>query len=46
MLFILLIYRGFKAALRSPDGFGQLLAAGLSAILAPRRSSSWEASPV
>ena len=34
MLFILLIYRGFKAALRSPDGFGQLLAAGLSAILA------------
>jgi cell division protein FtsW (lipid II flippase) len=34
MLFVLLIFRGFKAALRSPDGFGQLLAAGLAAILA------------
>ena len=33
MLFVLLIFRGFKAALRSPDGFGQLLAAGLAAIL-------------
>ena len=33
LLFVLLIFRGFKAALRSPDGFGQLLAAGLAAIL-------------
>jgi cell division protein FtsW (lipid II flippase) len=33
MLFVLLIFRGFKAALRAPDGFGQLLAAGLSAIM-------------
>jgi cell division protein FtsW (lipid II flippase) len=34
MLFILLIFRGFRAAVRSPDGFGQLLAAGLSTVLA------------
>jgi cell division protein FtsW (lipid II flippase) len=33
MLFVLLVFRGFKAALRCPDGFGQLLATGLSAIL-------------
>lgn len=34
MLFVLLIVRGFRAAVTSPDGFGQLLAAGLSTILA------------
>jgi cell division protein FtsW (lipid II flippase) len=34
MLFVLLVFRGFRAAVRSGDGFGQLLAAGLSAILA------------
>jgi cell division protein FtsW (lipid II flippase) len=34
LLFILLIFRGFRAAVRSPDGFGQLLAAGLSTVLA------------
>jgi cell division protein FtsW (lipid II flippase) len=34
MLFILLIFRGFRAAVRSPDGFGQLLATGLSTVLA------------
>jgi cell division protein FtsW (lipid II flippase) len=34
LLFILLVFRGFRAAVRSPDGFGQLLAAGLSTILA------------
>jgi cell division protein FtsW (lipid II flippase) len=34
LLFVLLIFRGFRAAVRSPDGFGQLLAAGLSASLA------------
>ena len=34
LLFILLIFRGFRAAVRSPDGFGQLLAAGLSTTLA------------
>jgi cell division protein FtsW (lipid II flippase) len=33
MLFVLLIFRGFRAAVRCPDGFGQLLAAGLAAIL-------------
>lgn len=34
MLFILLIFRGFRAAVRSADGFGQLLATGLSTVLA------------
>jgi cell division protein FtsW (lipid II flippase) len=34
VLFVLLIFRGFRAAVRAPDGFGQLLATGLSAILA------------
>jgi cell division protein FtsW (lipid II flippase) len=34
LLFILLVIRGFRAAARSPDGFGQLLAAGMSTILA------------
>jgi len=34
LLFVLLIFRGFRAAVRAPDGFGQLLAAGLSTILA------------
>ena len=34
LLFVLLVFRGFRAAVRSPDGFGQLLATGLSAILA------------
>jgi cell division protein FtsW (lipid II flippase) len=34
MLFVLLVFRGFRAAVRCPDGFGQLLAGGLSAILA------------
>jgi cell division protein FtsW (lipid II flippase) len=34
LLFVLLIFRGFRAAVRSPDGFGQLLAAGLATILA------------
>ncbi|MGH2693078.1 MAG: FtsW/RodA/SpoVE family cell cycle protein [Actinomycetota bacterium] len=34
LLFLLLIFRGFRAAVRSPDGFGQLLAAGLSTTLA------------
>jgi cell division protein FtsW (lipid II flippase) len=34
LLFVLLVLRGFRAAVRSPDGFGQLLAAGLSTILA------------
>ena len=34
MLFVLLVFRGFRAAVSSPDGFGQLLAAGLSTILA------------
>jgi cell division protein FtsW (lipid II flippase) len=33
MLFVLLVFRGFRAAVRCPDGFGQLLAAGLAAIL-------------
>ena len=34
LLYILLIFRGYRAAVGSPDGFGQLLAAGLSTILA------------
>jgi cell division protein FtsW (lipid II flippase) len=34
LLYVLLVFRGFRAAVRSPDGFGQLLAAGLSTILA------------
>jgi cell division protein FtsW (lipid II flippase) len=34
LLFVLLVFRGFRTAVRSPDGFGQLLAAGLSTILA------------
>jgi len=34
LLFVLLVFRGFRAAVASPDGFGQLLAAGLSTILA------------
>jgi cell division protein FtsW (lipid II flippase) len=34
VLFVLLIFRGFRAAVRAPDGFGQLLATGLSAIVA------------
>ena len=34
LLFVLLIFRGFRAAVRSPDGFGQLLATGLSTVLA------------
>jgi cell division protein FtsW (lipid II flippase) len=34
VLFVLLVFRGFRAAVRAPDGFGQLLATGLSAILA------------
>lgn len=34
LLFVLLVFRGFRAAVRSPDGFGQLLAAGLSTALA------------
>lgn len=34
LLFVLLVLRGFRAAVRSPDGFGQLLATGLSTILA------------
>jgi cell division protein FtsW (lipid II flippase) len=34
LLFVLLVFRGFRAAVASPDGFGQLLATGLSTILA------------
>jgi cell division protein FtsW (lipid II flippase) len=34
LLFVLLIFRGFRAAVRSPDGFGQLLATGLATVLA------------
>lgn len=34
LLFVLLVFRGFRAAVRSSDGFGQLLATGLSTILA------------
>jgi cell division protein FtsW (lipid II flippase) len=34
LLYVLLIFRGYRAAVGSPDGFGQLLAAGLSTILA------------
>lgn len=34
LLFVLLVFRGYRAAVGSPDGFGQLLAAGLSTILA------------
>jgi cell division protein FtsW (lipid II flippase) len=34
LLFVLIIFRGFRAAVRSPDGFGQLLATGLAAIMA------------
>jgi cell division protein FtsW (lipid II flippase) len=34
VLFVLLVFRGFRAAVRAPDGFGQLLATGLSAIVA------------
>jgi cell division protein FtsW (lipid II flippase) len=34
LLFVVLVFRGFRTAVRSGDGFGQLLAAGLSAILA------------
>ncbi len=34
LLFVLLIFRGLRAAVRSPDGFGQLLAAGLATVLA------------
>ena len=34
LLYVLLIFRGYRAAVASPDGFGQLLAAGLSTILA------------
>ncbi len=34
LLFVLLVFRGFRAAVRSPDGFGQLLATGLSTVLA------------
>ena len=34
LLFVLLIFRGLRAAVRSPDGFGQLLATGLATVLA------------
>ncbi|MGH2710661.1 MAG: FtsW/RodA/SpoVE family cell cycle protein [Actinomycetota bacterium] len=34
LLFVLLVFRGFRAAVRSPDGFGQLLATGLATVLA------------
>jgi cell division protein FtsW (lipid II flippase) len=34
LLYVLLIFRGYRSAVSSPDGFGQLLAAGLSTILA------------
>ena len=34
LLYVLLVFRGFRAAVRSPDGFGQLLATGLSTVLA------------
>ncbi len=34
LLFVLLIFRGLRAAVRSPDGFGQLLATGLATTLA------------
>jgi peptidoglycan glycosyltransferase len=34
LLFVLLIVRGFRLALRRPDPFGQLLAVGLATILA------------
>jgi len=33
-LYLLLVYRGFRVALRAPEGFHQLLAAGLSTVLA------------
>jgi cell division protein FtsW (lipid II flippase) len=32
-LYLLLVYRGFRIALRAPDAFHQLLAAGLSTVL-------------
>jgi cell division protein FtsW (lipid II flippase) len=32
-LYLLLVYRGFRIALRAPEGFHQLLAAGLSTVL-------------
>lgn len=34
LLFVLLIFRGLRAAVHSPDGFGQLLATGLATVLA------------
>ncbi|HEX2030945.1 MAG TPA: FtsW/RodA/SpoVE family cell cycle protein [Actinomycetota bacterium] len=34
VLFVFLVFRGFRTAVGSPDGFGQLLATGLSTILA------------
>jgi cell division protein FtsW (lipid II flippase) len=34
VLFVFLVFRGFRAAVGSADGFGQLLAAGLATILA------------
>lgn len=34
LLFMVLVGRGFKVALSTPDGFGKLLAAGLASILA------------
>ena len=40
MVYTLLIARGFKTALTSPDGFGKLLAAGLSFTLSPGSSRS------
>jgi cell division protein FtsW (lipid II flippase) len=32
-LYLLLVYRGFRVAVRAPEGFHQLLAAGLSTVL-------------
>jgi cell division protein FtsW (lipid II flippase) len=34
LLFVLLVFRGFRAAVRSSEGFGQLLGAGLATVLA------------
>ena len=34
LLFVVLVGKGLKAAMRTPDGFGRLLATGLAAVLA------------
>ena len=34
LVYLLIVQRGFKTALASPDGFGKLLATGLTAVLA------------